>query len=177
MNWGKVGAICCFLLLLSTVLSAEDATAQQQVALVKELMPQIRTITVVCNVNDAQPALRALKTAANSAGIELSVYDVKAFPELYKLFLNFSSKTVQLLWMVSDSVVGADKSSRRFVHENCIKKRIPVFASSQDDLHEGSMVYVSLANNQPMLYINKAVADLVGFSVSSEMQSKVSFLQ
>ena len=164
---------------LFPALASAQSSVQQQLLMVRELIPSVKTITVVCNVAEMQPQLKEIKANAASMGLQLSIFDVRAFPEVYKLFRStaISSKTVDLIWMLPDSTVGNDKSSRRFVEENCIKKKIPLHVFSQEILHEGALMYMSVENQQPAYYVNKAAATLMEFKVPPGMESKVTIVE
>jgi len=163
--------VLVFLYLVPFFASA-DTTTQQQMGMLKQLLPGLHTVTVICNVNDVQPALRELKSAAASSGLELSVFDVKSFPEVYKIFRSLPPK-VDLVWMLADSVAAGDKQGRRFLEENCLRKKIPLHAYSEETLHEGALVFVTMQNGQPVAFINKAVSSLIDFHVPAGMESKV----
>jgi len=166
--------VLAFLCLVSFFASA-DSTIQQQIAMLKQLFPTLHTITVICNVNDVQPVLHELKAATASSGIELSVFDVKSFPEVYKIFRSLPPK-VDLIWMVQDTVASGDKQGRRFLEENCLRKKIPLVAYSEETLHEGALLFVSIQNGQPAALINKNVAGLIEFHVPAGLESRVTVI-
>src|SRR5947209_6114820 len=86
------------LLLVVPSCAIAQATVRQQISMAKELVPTAKTITVMCNVTEVQPILKEMKAATVSYGMELSVFDVKTFPEMFTVFRSLSSKTAGILW-------------------------------------------------------------------------------
>jgi ABC-type uncharacterized transport system substrate-binding protein len=168
----KVLYLAVAFLCLVPFYGSADTSTQQQIGMLKQLLPGLHTITVICNVNDVQPILHELKAATASSGIELSVFDVKSFPEVYKIFRSLPPK-VDLIWMVQDTVASGDKQGRRFLEENCLRKKIPLVAYSEETLHEGALLFLSMQNGQPAPLINKNVAGLIDFHVPPGLESKV----
>lgn len=141
----------------------------------QEMIPSLKSVTVLCNVTQVQPALKELKTATTNLGMELYIYDVRAFPELHKTFNSLPSR-IELIWMVQDSISG-DKFGRRFLEENCIRRRIPLHAYSKDVLREGALFHMAVESSLPVYYLNKAAAALIQYTPPVQMQSKITAVE
>ena len=165
-------SICFSLLVLVSVAQAQ--TTMQQVFVVKQAFPSIKTIGVLCNTQNAAKILKELTVAGSSYSVEFVIYDVKTVQDLRQQFESLTgARKIDLLWMVQDGVAD-DRFGRRFLEEKSISNKIPLFTYSTDFVKEGSLMTVSVdASSQIKIFYNRKVSQMLGISFPAELQEKL----
>lgn len=174
MNRVVLSLSVALILLTSAAVRAQTPTTMQQVFMVKQIFPAMKTIGVLCNTRNATKVLKELNLAANSYALELVVYDVAAVQNLREQFDKMtSSRKIDVLWMVPDGAAD-DKFGRRFLEEKSIANKIPLYGYSVDYVKEGSLLTVGLNEaSEVKIFYNAKVSQMLGISFPVEVQPRL----
>jgi ABC-type uncharacterized transport system substrate-binding protein len=169
-----VFSLTIVLLLSHVVAQAQTPSTMQQVFVVKQAFPAMKTIGVLCNTRNANKILKELTVATSSYALELVVYDVVAVQNLREQFDKMTStKKIDILWMVPDGAAD-EKFGRRFLEEKSILKKIPLYSYSVDYVKEGSLLTVGMNDaSEIKIYYNSKVSQMLGISFPAEVQPKL----
>lgn len=150
-------------------------TTMQQVFMVKQAFPDMKTIGILCNTQNASQILKELNLASTSYALELVVYHVDTVQDLRAKFEEMTkAKKIDILWMVPDGAAD-QKFGRRFLEEKSISNKIPLYAYSVDFVKEGSLMTVGYDSaSQIKIFYNPKVGELLGVNFPAQVQPKLS---
>lgn len=162
------------LLLMPVFAMAQSASTMQQVFLIKQAFPAMKTIGVLCNTKNASKTLKELSLASTSYALELVVFDVGAVQNLREQFDKMTStKKIDVLWMVPDGV-SDDRFGRRFLAEKSISNKIPLYSYSVDFVKEGALLCVGMnALSEIKIFYNAKVSQMLGITFPAELQPRL----
>jgi ABC-type uncharacterized transport system substrate-binding protein len=162
------GMILCFILFTYSSY-AQKASLGQQVAVMKTLKPDLKTIGVVSN-NISDKMTQDLTRAGVSQGITIVIAKAKDAREVASLYKKLvSEKKIQMLWVpdASDDVVmglGMD-----FLKENTAMDGVGLCVPVKALVASGALCCVQSEDGKLVAYVNKKLAAVVGATIPAEI--------
>lgn len=172
-----IGLLVLFSLFSFPVLSA-DATLMQQLFVVKQAFPGLKTIGVLCHTEHAAPALKEMGVACAAYQIKLTVVHTATLQDVRDGFDKMvKAEKIDLIWVLPDNVTD-QKFGRRFLSERCVSMKIPLIVSSVDYVREGALLSVGSDETGVLhIYLNQKVGQMMSLSLSPEVMAKVISIQ
>lgn len=161
------GMLVC-VVLLSYSSFAQKASLGQQVAVMKTMKGDLKTIGVISN-NMTDKMTQDLTRAGVSQGITIVIAKVKDAREVASLYKKLvSERKIQMLWVPdpSDEVVmglGMD-----FLKENTAMDGVGLCVPVKGLVAGGALCCVQSEDGKLIAYVNKKIAAVVGAAVPAE---------
>jgi hypothetical protein len=164
----RFGAIAACVFLFSISSFAQKATYGQQVAVMKILKSDLKTIGVIgSNVSDKMTT--DLTRAAVSQGVTVVIAKAKDAREVASLYKKLvSERKIQVLWVPDagdDVVMGL---GMEYLIENTAMDRVGLCVPAKNLVAGGAMCSVQVEDGKLTAFVNKKIAAVVGASVPAE---------
>lgn len=168
-------ALVLFTILAGGNLDAQElqVSAPEQVALARELLPNLKNAAVITVISQTQAALKELIAAGNSASIKFNIYDLASVAEVREGFQMATKSKVDLIWLLNDEISNHN-FGRRLILERSLSARIPVYSYTKEYLREGALFAVEKdASGGVVVYFNHKIGDMLGVQVPSNFSRSV----
>lgn len=164
----KIFQIAVLIVFISLPLLAQKASLGQQVAVMKALKPDLKTVGVLSgNMTDK------LSQDLTRAGISQSITVVIAKPKdqrevagLYKKLV--SEKKIQMLWLPDGGDEVTSGVSSDYLRENTAMDGVGLCVTEKNLVVGGALCSVQLENGKLTVYVNKKIASVVGVTIPPE---------
>lgn len=173
MIWRVFGFIA-FLSLLSFPALSANVTLMQQLFVVKQAFPGMKTIGVLCNTTKAAEAVKEMGVACAAYQLKLKVIHTATLQDVRDGFDKMvKADKIDLVWVLPDDVTD-QKFGRRFLSERCVALKIPLIVSSPDYVREGALLSVGSDDTGELrIYFNEKVGQMMSLTLPPEVMSKV----
>lgn len=167
-----------FLSLYSFPVLSADATLMQQLFVVKQAFPGLKTIGILCHTEHAALALREMGIACAAYQIKLTIVHTATLQDVRDGFDKMvKAEKIDLVWVLPDNVTD-QKFGRRFLSERCVGLKIPLIVSSLDYVREGALLSVGSDETGTLhIYLNQKVMQMMSLSLPPEVMPKVISIQ
>jgi hypothetical protein len=165
---GRIVRIAACVALVSIPLLAQRATFGQQVAVMKVLKADLKTVGVLSG-NISDKATQDVTRAGLAQGITVVVAKAKDPREVAVLYKKLvTEKKIQMLWLPEagdDLVMGV---SMDYLKENTAMDRIGLVVPEKKMVAGGALCSVLNENSKLIVYVNKKMASVVGAVIPGE---------
>jgi hypothetical protein len=161
-----VSAACC--VLFSASAFAQKASYGQQVAVMKALKADLKTIGVI-GLNLSDKMTQDLTRAGLQQGVTIVIAkpkDPREVATLYKTLV--SGKKIQMLWLPETADEVVTSVSFDFLKENSLMDRIGLCVPEKKLVPSGVLCAVQIENGKLIVYANKKIASVVGVTIPGE---------
>ena len=170
----RIFFFACFLGSASLQLYAADATLMQQLFVVKQAFPNIKTIGVLCHMENAAAVLKEMQIACSAYQVNLKIHNTATLQDVREGFDRMvKTDKIDLVWVLPDEVTD-QKFGRRFLSERCIARKIPLCVRSVDNVREVALLAVAPDETGALrIYVNQKVSRQMSLTLPEEVQSRV----
>lgn len=174
----QVIGIVIFLLTAVGNLRAADATLMQQVFLVKQAFPNLKTIGVLCHTEHVADAIKAMGVACAAYQMNLKVFHTASLQDVRDGFDKLiKADKIDLIWILPDDVT-SQKFGRRFLSEKCLAMKIPLCVYSPELVREGALLSIGPGDDGTLhIFYNEKVGGMMSITLPAEIQPKVISVQ
>jgi hypothetical protein len=173
---GRVLAVASCLVVFSMSLFAQKVTFGQQVAVMKVLKADLKTIGVLAG-NLTDKMTQDLTRAGMAQGITIVIAKPKDRSEVGSLYKKLvTEKKIQMLWLPDggdETVMGV---SIDYLKENTAMDGVGLCVTEKKLVSSGALCSVQSENGKLIAYVNKKIATVVGASIPGE-GSDINFVQ
>ena len=163
-----------FLGIASPQLQAADATLLQQVFVVKQAFPNVKTIGVLCHTIHAAAILKEMGVACTAYQLNLRIAHTETLQDVREGFERMvKSDKIDMIWVLPDDVTD-QKFGRRFLSEKCMLMKIPLYVHSPEYVREGALLAVAPDGTGALrIYFNAKVGEMLSLTLPAEVTSKI----
>lgn len=145
-----------------------NATPLQSIYMIKQLMPQTKTIGLMWTQTDENGSgvMNQIKRASASLGVKIVVSDVESLPDVAAQFRDLTeSYHVEALWIIHNSDVLSNSTAKGFLIKNATLQGVPLFAPDHDWVSAGACAAVVTDGGSTKLYVNQKTLNALGLKV------------
>lgn len=149
----------------STPLFAQKASYGQQIAVMKALKADLKTVGVLTG-NLTDKMAQDLTRAGLAQGVTIAIAKPKDPREVvtyYKMLV--SEKKIQTLWLPEASDVVVKGVSIDYLKENTAIDGIELFVPEKSLVQSGALCSAVIENGKLIVYVNKKIASVVGATI------------
>ncbi len=153
---------------VSVPLIAQKASLSQQVAVMKALKPDLKTIGVLAG-SLTDKLTQDLTRAGLGQGITVVIAKPKDPREVVSLYKKlFADRKIQILWLpdASDEVVSG--VSIDYLKENTVMDGVGLCVDDRKHVAGGALLSVQSEGGKLVAYVNKKIAAVVGAAIPGE---------
>ncbi len=134
-------------------------SAKQQIALVKEFIPNVKTLGIVYNSGEvnSQKQVQEIKTAAEKEGVQIVEATVSKTSEVSSATKTLMGKVNAILLPTDNTVISALES----IIKICILNKVPLFGSDVDIVRRGGVAAYGVDWRESGYVLAEIVQDIV----------------
>lgn len=146
----------------------------QQLFVVKQAFPNVKTIGVLCDTAHATSVLKEMGVACTAYQMNLKISHTATLQDVRDGFDRMiKSDKIDMIWVLPDDVTD-QKFGRRFLSEKCMALKIPMYVYSPDYVREGALLAVAPDNTGTLkIYYNERVGRMLSLTLPAEIMPKV----
>lgn len=165
-------AVC--LLVAAARIHGADATLMQQVFMVKQAFPNLKTIGILCHTEHVAEPIKAMSVACAAYQVNLRVFHTATLQDVRDGFDKMvKADKIDLIWILPDDVT-SQKFGRRFLAEKCMAMKIPLCVYSPDLVREGALLSIGASEDGTLrIFFNEKVGGMMSVTLPAEILPKV----
>lgn len=155
--------------LLSSQVHAGELTAMQQVYIVKQLKPDIKSIGVLCNLEKHPELTNKLSRIAAQMSVKIYLFDTKEILSVSKNFKRMRRKKVDAIWVFPDEVLTQKIVADYLIRESVLAKII-LMANDPAWVKKGATLCARSEEGEIRLYINEKAIGIMSLNLEEELK-------
>lgn len=147
-----------------------QATAQQQMFVLKTLRPNVQTVGLLISpqLQGRAEVERAARLAAQRSQISLVIGEVGNLGQVGPVYRQLvRDHRVNAVWVLTGDAMFNDRTARSFVIEQAARSGIVLLAPDQAWVQQGAAVAVQSAGDQLSIFVNERLSSSMSFQVSA----------
>ncbi len=172
--------VITLLALLSTPQAAgTSASPLQSLYMIKQLVPNARTVGVMWNKSVANTAslLPELNRASAEIGVKVVIEDVEQLKDISDEFRDLvQNYHIQVLWIVENDDPLGSSLSKGYLIKNATLSGVALFAPSTDWVSAGACAALMSEGGKAKLFVNQKTLNALGLKVPQQYAQSTQFL-
>lgn len=147
-----------------------QATAQQQMFVLKTLRPNVQTVGLLISpqVQGRAEVERAARLAAQRSQVNLVIGEVTNLGQVGPVYRQLvRDHRVNAVWVMTGDPVFGDRTARSFVIEQAARSGIVLVAPDQSWVREGAAVALEARADELNIFVNERLSTAMSFQVTA----------
>lgn len=156
-----------------------DASPLQSLYMIKQLVPNVRTVGVMWNKSVANTAnlLPELNRASAALGVKIVIEDVEQMKDISDKFRDLlQSYHIQVLWIVENDDPFTSSLSKGYLVKNSTLSGVALFAPNPDWVSAGACAALMSVGGKAKLFVNQKTLNALGLKVPQQFAQTTQFL-
>ncbi len=171
--------VLAIITLAATPNNTSDATPLQTLFMIKQLLPQTKTVGLMWEQSDVDYGgiIPQINRAAAAVGVKVVVEDVEQMKDVAERFRDLTQKYhIQALWIFGNADILASSIAEGFLIKNSTMNSVPLFAPNSNWVSAGACAAVVSNGSDAELIVNQKTISVLGMKVPSKYISITQFL-
>ncbi len=171
--------LCAAWIVLSGRVRAQDEgpSAMQAMSTMKIIVPQLKTVGVLCNSEKNDALLKKIQKGAAILQCTIVLIDIRSMSDYSSQYRSAVSKhQIDFLWVpaMDDNILGT--FGKEFLFRNSVLDRVPLMVPSPDLAAAGGLCALKVSDGKLEIILNKKLSQFYQITIPEAYAEKVKYV-